>query len=320
MSELMLEGITFTGCAVVVYSILFVLSNAFFSEEAKLQKRLEGWKRLAPTDINRAAHDLLKNERSGDPLFLRSGIFSRLPLWFEQAGMQVNTSAWLLCVVILAVSGALAGWLLSHQALAVFLGSALLGSAPVMWVSMRRKRRMAQFESHLAQSLEILGRSLRAGHPMTVGLQMIGQEMPDPIRTEFSRVFHEQQMGLPLEESLRNMARRVPLVDLRFFVIAVLIHRQTGGDLAEILDNLSNVIRERFKVQGQVRALTAEGRLSGWVLSLLPVLVFALIRMINPGYASLLFEHELGRRMMYTAVVMLFIGVLFIKKIVNIKV
>jgi tight adherence protein B len=149
---------------------------------------------------------------------------------------------------------------------------------------------------------------------------MVATEMPEPVNEEFGRLFREEQMGLPIEDSLKQMAKRVPVLDLNFFVVALLIHRQIGGDLAEILDNLSKVIRDRFKVLGQVKALTAEGRLSGWVLSLLPVLVFGMILVINPTYGLLLFQTEMGQKMLYGAVVMQIIGMLLIRRIVNIKV
>lgn len=243
-----------------------------------------------------------------------------LPLLFEQAGMNCDIGRWFLITLGVAGFSACAVWMASRQVL--FATGAFLSAlfAPHLCVLYARKKRIKAFESLLAQSLEIISRSLRAGQPFSLGMHMISTEMPPPIGMEFGRVFLEQQMGLPLEESLRQMARRVPLLDLRFFVLSILIHSQAGGDLAEILSNLSKVIRDRFKIMGQVKALTAEGRLSGWVLSLLPIFVFGMILGINPQYILLLLTTELGRKMLYFSVGMQIIGMFMIRKIVNIKV
>jgi tight adherence protein B len=149
---------------------------------------------------------------------------------------------------------------------------------------------------------------------------VVSEEMPPPISTEFGRVYEEQNLGIPLEDALRSLAHRVPNLDLKFFVTAVQLQRQTGGDLAEILDKISYVVRERFKIYGQVQALTAEGRLSGIVLLALPPLIFFAVGYLNPGYVNLLFTETMGRQMLAGAIIMQIVGALVIKKIVNIKV
>ncbi|MBD3267536.1 pilus assembly protein TadB, partial [bacterium] len=243
-----------------------------------------------------------------------------LSLMLEQAGMQIHAGAWLMQVTFACVLGLGMACLFTQNVFWTFAGGLAMAGALYLRVVWKRKQRLARFEAQLAQGLEIVGRSLRAGHPLSMGLHMVSTEMPEPIRSEFGRLYYEEQMGLPIEESLKNLSQRVPIVDLNFFVVALLIHRQIGGDLAEILDNLSKIIRDRFKVLGQVKALTAEGRLSGWVLSLLPIFVFSMILLINPDYGTLLFKTDLGRKMIYGAVFLQMIGILFIRKIVNIKV
>jgi tight adherence protein B len=165
-----------------------------------------------------------------------------------------------------------------------------------------------------------MSQALRAGHSLANAILLISQQLPDPVGTEFARVFHEQNLGIKIEDALKDMAKRVGLMDVRFFVTAVLLQRQTGGDLAEVLDNISGVIRERIKLFGTVRALTAEGRLSGYVQLALPVCVFMLELVINPQYAQIMIDEPMGQYMLIGAGVAQVLGLAMIQKIVNIKV
>jgi tight adherence protein B len=185
---------------------------------------------------------------------------------------------------------------------------------------MKQKRRMNKLVEQLPDVFELISQALRAGHSLASGIHLVGEQMPDPAGTEFERVFHEQNLGIRVEEALRNMADRVDLLDVRFFVTAVQIQRQTGGDLAEVLDKIGAVIRDRIQLFGQVQALTAEGRLSGYVLLALPILVFLVEMQVNPKYAGMLLYDDTGRMMLFAAIVMQIMGFAMIKKIVNIKV
>ncbi|MGE0480015.1 MAG: type II secretion system F family protein [Phycisphaerae bacterium] len=191
---------------------------------------------------------------------------------------------------------------------------------PVLYLVRRRKKRLKRLTEQLPDVFELLSQALRAGHSLASGMQLVARELPDPAGTEFGRVFHEQNLGLKVEEALRNMADRVDVLDVRFFVTAVLIQRQTGGDLAEVLDKIGTVIRDRIKLFGTVQALTAEGRLSGYVLLALPVIVFFAMLQVNREYAELLIKTDAGRMMLTAAVTMQLMGWAMIKKIVNIKV
>jgi len=191
---------------------------------------------------------------------------------------------------------------------------------PILYLMRRRKKRLARLVEQLPDVFELLSQSLRAGHSLASGMQLISRELPEPAGIEFGRVFHEQNLGLKIEDALRNMAERVDMLDVRFFVTAVLIQRQTGGDLAEVLDKIGAVIRERIKLFGTVQALTAEGRLSGYVLLALPVLMFAVMLQVNRDYATMLLYEPAGKMMLTVAVVMQLMGWAMIKKIVNIKV
>jgi tight adherence protein B len=172
----------------------------------------------------------------------------------------------------------------------------------------------------LPDALELISRALRAGHSLASGISLVAEEMRAPINKEFNRVFEEQNLGIPLETSLDNLTDRIPNLDLRFFATAVILQRQTGGDLAEILDKIGYLVRERFKIWGQVQALTGEGRLSGIVLLALPPVLFLAVYRLNPDYVMPLFTDPMGRQMLAGAVVMQLLGAIVIKKIINIKV
>jgi tight adherence protein B len=191
---------------------------------------------------------------------------------------------------------------------------------PWVWLYVKRANRLKAFAGQLSDAMELVARALRAGHSLAAGLHVVSDEMPEPISKEFGRVYEEQNLGVSLEDALNHMCDRVPNLDLRFFVTSVNIQRQTGGDLAEILDRIGHVIRERFKILGQVKALTAEGRLSGIVLIALPIGLFLMMLHMKPDYVRLLWTDEMGIQMSVGAIVLMILGSYCIKKIVDIKV
>jgi len=200
------------------------------------------------------------------------------------------------------------------------LGAITLAIMPLMWLFMKRRSRLKKFAAQLPEALELLSRALRSGHSLAAGLSLVADEVPNPLGKEFGRCYEEQNFGIPLEAALEELTERVPNLDLRFFVTAVILQRSTGGDLAEILDKIGHLIRERFQIHGQVAALTGEGRLSGIVLLGLPPVLFVVMYRLNAEYVMKLFTDPLGNRMLAAAVVMQFFGALVIRKIVNIKV
>ena len=206
-----------------------------------------------------------------------------------------------------------------HPTIVLPMGLAL-AVLPLFWLMFRRRRRFKQFAKQLPDALELVARALRAGHSLASGFALVSEEMRAPINKEFQRVFEEQNLGVPLEDALDNLTDRIPNMDLRFFATAVILQRQTGGDLAEILDKIGYLVRERFKIWGQVQALTGEGRLSGIVLLALPPVLFLAVYRLNPEYVLPLFTDPLGRKMLAGAVIMQLLGAIVIKKIVNIKV
>lgn len=238
---------------------------------------------------------------------------------FEQADVSIPPSALFGVSLAFAAIGATISTLLVNIYVAP-VGGLVMFSLPWLWLLFKRKSRLKAFEGQLPDAMELVARALRAGHSLASGMHVVAEELPPPISKEFARVYEEQNLGIPLEESMKSMCDRVPSLDLKFFVTSVAIQRQTGGDLAEILDRIGYVVRERFKILGQIKALTAEGRLSGIVLIALPIGLFLMMLHLKPDYIQLLWTDPMGIKMSIGAIVLMLIGSYAIKKIVDIKV
>lgn len=240
--------------------------------------------------------------------------------FLEQANSPIDFQTFVLVSGGLGILGAAVGAIASAPTPLLPVFALLTGVLPLCWLSFRRKRRFAKFGAQLPDALSLLARALRSGNSLNSGLNMIVEEMADPISTEFQIAYEEQNLGIPIEQALKNMMARMPNLDLKFFVTAVAIQRQTGGDLAEIIDKICEVIRERFKILGMVQALTGEGRLSGAVLMALPIAIFIAVYYLNQDYVMLLFTTDLGKKMIAFGIVMQVVGAICIKKIIDIKV
>lgn len=239
---------------------------------------------------------------------------------FEQADANIRPSALFAISIGLSLVGAMLSALIARTMYVAPVGAVIFFAIPWIWLWAKRNRRLKTFAGQLPDALELVARALRAGHSLAAGMHVVAEEMPPPISKEFGRVYEEQNLGIPLEEALRGICDRVPNLDLRFFVTSVAIQRQTGGDLAEILDKIGHVVRERYRILGQVKALTAEGRLSGLVLIALPFGLFLMMLHMKPDYISLLWTDPLGIKLSIFALVLQVIGAYSIKKIVDIKV
>jgi tight adherence protein B len=213
------------------------------------------------------------------------------------------------------------GWLFLPIPKLVTVVVALIAAVlPWLYVYKKRKARLHKFEELFPETLEFVSRSMRAGHAFSVSLEMIHREFPEPVSGEFRRTFEEHNLGLPIEVALQKLAKRVPSLDVHFFVSAVLLQKRTGGNLAEILDKLAYVIRERFKLRGRIRAVSAHGRMTATSLSCIPIAVAVLMFYTNPDYVKFFFEDEVGNIMAGVAVALQLVGYLIMKKIVNIEV
>lgn len=238
----------------------------------------------------------------------------------EQAGIELSLSRFTLVCIGIAIAGTLGCAFAPIPIFIAPVAGAILFFLPFLWVNFKRKRRIAKFNAQLPDALELLSRSLRAGHSLGSGFNLISEEMQDPLAKEFGRCFEEQNLGVSLETSLESMTKRIPNLDLRFFATAVILQRATGGDLAEILDKIGRLVRARYRLAGQIQALTGEGRLSGIVLLALPPGLFTVMLFLNNEYIMKLFTDPMGQWLLGSAIVMQLVGAFVIKKIIDIKV
>jgi tight adherence protein B len=255
-----------------------------------------------------------------DRLVSGTGAGKRMARLIEQSGVRTTPSALALISLVVAAFVGFITFLFVPQRFAPLVAAAAGGAIPILWVMHRRTARMKRFEEQFPEALDLLSRAIRAGHALQTALGMVAEELPDPVGTEFKKTFEQQNFGLPLRDALNEMAARVAVLDVRFFVTAVLIQRDTGGNLAEILDNLAHVVRERFKIRRQVRVHTAHGRFTGYVLLALPAALAIALTFINPEHMQTLFRERMGQMMLLGAMVMQTIGFIWIRQVIKIEV
>lgn len=255
-----------------------------------------------------------------DRLLHRISIAHRIDQLMVQGGMKWSVEVFLLWSGVALLAGAflLANW---PMPLAIRITVALLFSfIPLVLVRRARTRRLMRIEQQLPDAADFIARALRAGHSFTNVLQIVGNELSEPLSGEFRIVREEINYGVSMGEALHNMAARIPLTDLRYLITAVLIQRETGGNLAEILGNISHIIRARLKLVAQVRVLSAEGRMSAWILGLLPFAVAAMMLLVNPDYIQLLWTDPVGIKLLYYGLGMIVVGVIWLRKLIRIRV
>jgi tight adherence protein B len=238
----------------------------------------------------------------------------------EQSGVKTTPGTIVLTSIMLALGGAFAASFFIHQPLALPFIAIAGGVAPYLFLINRRSSRLKKFEEQFPEALDLLSRAIKAGHAFQTAMGMVADELPEPVGPEFKKSFDQQNFGLPLRDALNGMAERVAILDVRFFVTAVLIQRDTGGNLSEILDNLAHVVRERFKIRRQIRVHTAHGRFTGYVLLALPAALAVALSFINPEHMGLLFHEHMGQMMLIGAIVMQTIGYIWIRQVIKIEV
>jgi len=268
---------------------------------------------------------VLKRQAKGplpsvDKYIAQASAFSSLSKLIEQSGVRTTSSGICVWCAGSAVLLALIGWMSLHYWLAPILAGALGAVTPILWLMRRRTVRLKRFEEHFPEALDLLSRAIRAGHAFQTAMGMVADELPAPVGPEFRKTFDQQNFGLPLRDALNELSERVSLLDVRFFVTAVLIQRETGGNLSEILENLAHVVRERFKIQRQVRVHTAHGRFTGWVLMALPAALAVALTYLNPDLMQLLFHERMGQQMLMVAIVLQTIGFFWIRHVIKIEV
>ncbi len=312
----------------LLFAAVILLCEAFFgwwaSSRSRAARRIEGRLQAFGGQSEAAAsmlHEMYADP--GSPLLAR---LVRLPLLagsavlLRQSGVGWRLSGLGVRAAGCGLAAALAAYTLLHSgllALLAFVPGALL---PLLYLLRLRARRFKAFEQQLPEVADLLSRALRAGHAFPVALQMAGDEMPAPIGPEFRRVSDQINFGVPMNEALATLVEQVPLTDMRYFIIAVLIQRESGGNLSEILENISLIIRDRLKLFGRIRVLSAEGKLSAWILGCLPFALATVIRLVNPGYMKVLWTDPAGVMMLGAAGVLMAIGLFWMRNVIRIRV
>ena len=322
MSAWIIYLTVFAGVAALVAALAFILRGDRDVEVEQRLSELTGMgKKGRPGDAKQSS-ELLQTEFGTNIGNFEQWVANHLnlKLMFEQADVAFTVSQFFMVCVGMAVLGFV---LPAYAGLPVKFApfvSATFIFLPFGWLMFKRQRRLKKFAAQLPEALELIARALRAGHSLASGFSLVATEMSNPIAKEFNRTFEEQNLGMPVEEALNNLTDRIPNLDLKFFATAVILQRQTGGDLAEILDKIGHLIRERFQIWGQIQALTGEGRISGIVLLALPPALFVTVYRMNPDYLMLLFTDDMGKQMLVGGIVMQLLGAVAIRKIVNIRV
>lgn len=303
---------------------IYVTWNASRGPEAKrIARRLKLMSASAHSgqkDTSILKRRLLSETPGLQRLLLQVPRIHRLDRLLEQSGTTLNVAQF-----CLAALGCGAGSLVVLLFFDIpFLVAVLVGIAtafiPLLFVLGKRSKRMNRIEVQLPEALDLLSRALRAGHALPSAIQMIGEEMADPIAGEFRTIFDEVNYGVSMQEALKNLASRVPSTDIGYFVVAVLIQRETGGNLTELLDNIAKIVRERLKLFGQIKVFSAEGRLSAWILGLLPFALAAVIQVTNPDFLKVLWTDPLGQQMLGAMAGLMVFGVFWMRKLIHIRV
>ena len=320
----MVLPLAFLGILMLSFTTVFLLSRPRAAER-EFGRRLERIRIVRPEEESEAAGLAPAVppqgwvERVGASL-ARFRFADHLTLLIQHSGSATSVGS----VVVISVGGAAAATLLARAftlPLPLVVGAALAGGA-ARYVLLRisKARRLKKFAQALPDAIELMARALRAGHSMASSIEIISEQSPEPLQGEFAICFQQQKFGIPFRDALLAMGDRVPSKDLHFLITAVLVQKETGGDLTEILDRTTVVIRERVRIEGEIKTYTAQGRLTGWILSCLPIVMLTFINVITPGYSHILFYDALGQKLLYAGATCIAIGGLIIRKIVDIKV
>jgi tight adherence protein B len=316
------------GLGVFLFTLLVLHQGYFFvkriykPEQRKVQSRL---KTLSLSGHGNEAIDILKKKTLSEipwlnEMLLKTSFIERLERLHGQASTPHPLGYFVVLSALLFFAGILLATVLKLNQIAVALPSVFLAMSPFLYLLRKRKKRMEKFERQLPEALELVSRALKAGHAFTGGMKMVAEEFGDPVGAEFGKTLDEINFGAGVPEALTNMTQRVDCDDLKFFAVSVIIQRETGGNLAEILENLGHLIRERFKFQGRVRVLSSEGRLSAIVLVVIPFLIAGVFSLLRPEYIRILFSDAIGRVLVAMALVMMGCGIYIMKKMVSLKV
>jgi tight adherence protein B len=315
---------------VFLFALFLVLGSYLAATHGSDRKRKRLQQRLSEALLHSAHTEdieviLARNELMSEIPWLNRSLIDlqaalQLKRVLDQADLHITPSRLLMFSGMAGILGALAVSVVSPSILFMVGGGLVGAAAPFLHVWWRRKKRFDQFLEHLPDALDLMSRGLSAGHAFSEALHMVSAEMPDPIASEFRKTYEEQNLGLSLKLALENLTERIPLLDLKMCVTAVLIQRETGGNLAEILEKVAYTIRERFRIMGDLKTLTTSSRLSAWLLCGLPIFVALAVTVMNPDYMAILWKDQRGHYMIGAAIVMQITGMLIVRKILDIKI
>lgn len=322
LTSIFLLAAVFIFTVAIVEVVYLAWSESRFAEKRTVKKRLlyiSAGGKHGKEKLTKYRDTVLKDVGAYERFILSLPRLSDLDKLIIKAKIPINASLFIVFSIALSAIGTLIGLrLLPNIISAIALGIAFL-VIPLIYLKISEKIYYTKFNEQLPEALDLISRAVRSGNSLPAGLAMVGEELDDPISSEFSATVDEINLGLTMNEALENLCERVPISDLRFFAIAILVQKETGGNISEILENISRLIRERIQFQRQVRALTAEGRYSAGVLISLPIIMFCYIYVTNYDYISIMWKEKMGQYMLFGAIVMQIIGAYFIKRIVTIE-
>jgi tight adherence protein B len=323
MTAALMAFLVFVMVAVAAFALGSLVNQR--SAQARLLKERLASERKAPERAPEEELALLRDEQMSripalDNLLRRSERVSNIQKMLAQAGMQVRAGNFLGLCGLAGIAGAIVFYIVSKRVEVAWIALLVGFVLPYSVVSYRRNKRFEKFEELFPEAIDTLARAVRAGHAFTTALEMITDEVAEPVAGEFRQLYEEQKFGMPVRDALMNLTERMPLVDVKFFVTAVMLQRETGGNLAEILDNLSYVIRERFKIQRQVRVYTAQGRLTMALLMGMPPIIVVVMLVLNPSFIRPLFSDPIGHTLLVAGITLQTVGYFVIRKIIKIQV
>ena len=320
----MIPFLVFITCMFGVFGAYLVATRGTEAKRKRLQQRLADAllysKRSDDEEIQLARQELMSEIPALSRLLMRVQLATSLRKMLDQADLHITVSRLVMLSVMAGLLASLAVSMLTISKLLMVVAGAAAASVPFLHVLYKRKKRLRAFLEHLPDALELMARALQAGHAFAESLHMVSTEMPEPIATEFRKTYEEQNLGLSLKLALENLSERVPLLDLRFCITAIMIQRETGGNLAEILEKVSHTIRERFRILEDLKTLTTSSRLSAWILCGIPIFVALAVTVINGEYMSVLWYDPRGHKLIFAASVMQLSGMLVVRKILKIKI
>jgi len=310
---------------------IFTVALIFMGDNEKLDDRLDSLTQNGGRGTAAAAEgaqsSILRSPLDEAPNMIEAQLQSlvktfNLRKFIEQSGVNITVANFLMMTIGIGVGASFLSFMVipGKLALSAPLVGGMLAMLPYGFIWFKRSRRLKKFANQLPQALDLMSQAMRAGQSLPAGIQLVGQQVDDPLGPEFHTAYEQQNLGSTIVDSLEQMCDRIPDLDLRFFATAVMLQRQTGGDLAEILDKIGRLVRERMQIKGMIQALTGEGRISGSVLLAMPPILFLVMLKLNYKYIMKLFEEPMGHQMLAGAIVMQIVGALWIKKIINIKV